>query len=35
MEDEPSDLNTNSAYEGVYINRLMTGLYTPVPLLSW
>ena len=29
MEDEPSDLNTNSAYEGVYINRLMTGLYTP------
>lgn len=29
IEDEPSDLNTNEKYEGVYINRLITGLYTP------
>lgn len=29
IEDEPSDLNTNKKYEGVYINRLITGLYTP------
>lgn len=29
IEDEPGDLNTNERYEGVYINRLMTGLYTP------
>lgn len=29
IEDEPSDLNTNEKYSGVYINRLITGLYTP------
>ena len=25
----PSDLETNEKYEGVYINRFLTGLYTP------
>lgn len=29
IEDIPSDLETNSKYEGAYINRLLTGLYTP------
>ena len=28
-ENVPYDLNTNSRYEGVYINRLLSGLYTP------
>lgn len=28
-ENVPSDLETNSKYEGAYINRFLTGLYTP------
>lgn len=28
-QNEPYDLQTNSRYEGAYINRLLTGLYTP------
>ncbi len=27
--NKPSDIDTNENYEGVYINRLLTGLYTP------
>ncbi len=27
--NKPSDIDTNDKYEGVYINRLLTGLYTP------
>jgi len=29
VQNEPSDINTNEKYEGAYINRLLTGLYTP------
>ena len=29
LYNKPSDINTNSAYEGIYINRLFGGLYTP------
>jgi peptidoglycan glycosyltransferase len=29
VENKPSDIDTNSYYDGVYINRLLTGLYTP------
>lgn len=29
VENMPSDINTNEKYEGVYINRLISGLYTP------
>ncbi len=29
IENVPEDINTNSDYEGAYINRFMTGLYTP------
>lgn len=29
VNDVPSDINTSEKYEGVYINRFMTGLYTP------
>lgn len=28
-QNKPSDLDTNKRYEGVYINRLLSGLYTP------
>ena len=28
-ENVPSDLESNSKYEGAYINRFLTGLYTP------
>ncbi|MDD6729243.1 MAG: penicillin-binding transpeptidase domain-containing protein [Eubacteriales bacterium] len=28
-QDEPYDLDTNEKYEGAYINRLLSGLYTP------
>lgn len=28
-QNKPSDLDDNEAYEGAYINRLLTGLYTP------
>lgn len=27
--NKPSDIDTNERYEGVYINRLLSGLYTP------
>ena len=27
--NKPSDINTNEKYSGVYINRLLSGLYTP------
>ncbi len=27
--NKPSDIDTNEAYSGAYINRLMSGLYTP------
>ena len=29
VNNVPSDLETNEKYEGVYINRFLTGLYTP------
>ncbi|MDE6722662.1 MAG: penicillin-binding protein, partial [Eubacterium sp.] len=29
VNNVPRDLDTNSAYEGAYINRFLTGLYTP------
>lgn len=29
VNNEPYDLNTNDMYEGVYINRLLQGMYTP------
>jgi peptidoglycan glycosyltransferase len=29
VENKPSDIDTNEAYSGAYINRLLTGLYTP------
>lgn len=29
VENMPSDIDTNEKYEGVYINRLISGLYTP------
>ena len=29
VDNVPSDINTSSEYEGVYINRFLTGLYTP------
>ena len=28
-ENKPSDIETNDKYEAVYMNRLLTGLYTP------
>lgn len=28
-QNKPSDIDTNDYYEGVYMNRLLTGLYTP------
>ncbi len=28
-EDEPSDLDSSDEYEGAYMNRLLSGLYTP------
>ncbi len=29
VNDVPSDIDSSSEYEGVYINRFLTGLYTP------
>lgn len=29
VHNKPYDIDTNENYEGVYINRLLTGLYTP------
>ena len=29
VNNVPRDINTNSKYEGVYMNRFLTGLYTP------
>lgn len=29
VQNKPSDIDTNPYYEGAYINRLLTGLYTP------
>lgn len=29
VNNEPKDMNTSDKYEGVYINRFFTGLYTP------
>lgn len=29
VSNKPSDIDTNDYYEGVYINRLLSGLYTP------
>lgn len=29
IANKPSDIDTNEKYEGAYINRLMSGLYTP------
>lgn len=29
VQNKPTDIDSNSYYEGVYINRLLTGLYTP------
>lgn len=29
VQNEPSDMDSDPDYEGVYINRLLTGLYTP------
>lgn len=29
VENKPSDIDSNDKYEGVYINRLISGLYTP------
>lgn len=29
VNDVPSNINTSEKYEGVYINRFLTGLYTP------
>lgn len=29
VNNVPSDIDTSSEYEGVYINRFLTGLYTP------
>ena len=28
-QNKPSDIDDNDAYSGAYINRLLTGLYTP------
>ncbi|MCC8073457.1 MAG: penicillin-binding protein [Clostridiales bacterium] len=29
VENVPSDIDTNDDYDGVYVNRLLSGLYTP------
>lgn len=29
VQDKPSDIDTNPYYEGAYMNRLLSGLYTP------